>query len=473
MYATIVLNASLEEIIVFYYQPVRLKSDLLRCVSECNQEIYFPRHSLSLGFQRLKFLATTRRRERSTCSHSLARALLVQAHLSLSPRPQMLRLDPDVLLYILTLSDIYTIISLSQVNKFLHAITTTKHPWISVVRDLSSRWMIDHPAEILETFETEVIMAEVKRAICGPQTWSKRQKLPPMISRGRVPPRGKARTRLQLERSQRGYVTSVSFDFREPWGGVMSLLHQYGQHYDITLVEVNLFTGVSCELFHFRIGNPAWLRVHVCGDYVAWDTVANPTEAMSQKPVALVNWRSREFIIFDAPVNRPAFALFPGHFILAYPTSFGFSAATLHLFSISSLSHRWKPLDKFGFNTIIHPMRVESTTFNVTGSNDDDSTCINRQARLFIAESRLHSATYELVVLVVDHHSPKPRDPSLVDRIWSRISGNRDPPEKYGSPVQHCTPQRYRITPPAHPGFSFTELNDLFVIQLVFRRALL
>jgi hypothetical protein len=148
------------------------------------------------------------------------------------------------------------------VNKILHAITTTKHPWISVVRDLSSRWMIDHPAEILETFETEVIMAKVKRAICGPQTWSKRQKSPPTISRrvglpammhrhlySEFLPGGRhvlvyswyadgdlPATRLTCwdvhfsrrvwERSQRGYVTSVSFDFREPWGGVMSLLHQ-------------------------------------------------------------------------------------------------------------------------------------------------------------------------------------------------------------------------------------------------------
>jgi hypothetical protein len=92
-------------------------------------------------------------------------------------------------------------------------------------------------------------------------------------------------------------------------------------------------------------------------------------------------------------------------------------------------------------------MRVESTTFNVAGSNDDDSTCINRQARLFIAESRLHSATYELVVLVVDHHSPKPQDPSLVDRIWSRISGNRDPPEMKNNMVA-----RYNIALPNDTG---------------------
>ncbi|KAJ6550012.1 hypothetical protein B0H19DRAFT_1160250 [Mycena capillaripes] len=74
-------------------------------------------------------------------------------------------LDADVLSRIFALTDLSTIISLSQVNRLFHAITGTKQLWITIVRGLYRRRLIDLvPDEVLETLTKDVLVEKVKRA---------------------------------------------------------------------------------------------------------------------------------------------------------------------------------------------------------------------------------------------------------------------------------------------------------------------
>ncbi|KAJ6549146.1 hypothetical protein DFH09DRAFT_1169771, partial [Mycena vulgaris] len=70
-------------------------------------------------------------------------------------------LDSDVLLQIFALVDVYTVLSLSR------------HLWLSVVRDLASRYLIDAPAAEL--------VDQVKRVVSGPRTWFPASSGPPRL----------------------------------------------------------------------------------------------------------------------------------------------------------------------------------------------------------------------------------------------------------------------------------------------------
>ncbi|KAJ7098897.1 hypothetical protein C8R44DRAFT_888742 [Mycena epipterygia] len=82
-------------------------------------------------------------------------------------------LDTDILSHIFALTDVYTILSLSRVNKLFHSAAFIKQLWLSVARNLASRWLIDPPAdEILEALSTDELVDEVKRGVVGPRIWS-------------------------------------------------------------------------------------------------------------------------------------------------------------------------------------------------------------------------------------------------------------------------------------------------------------
>ncbi|KAJ6566914.1 hypothetical protein B0H19DRAFT_1138871 [Mycena capillaripes] len=93
-------------------------------------------------------------------------------------------LGADVLLQIFGLTDVYTIMSLSRVNRPFHEIVSVKQLWLSVVRNLSLTRLIDAPGdETLQTFSTEDLIGEVRRVVDGPRTWSSASLLPPTVLR--------------------------------------------------------------------------------------------------------------------------------------------------------------------------------------------------------------------------------------------------------------------------------------------------
>ncbi|KAJ6454706.1 hypothetical protein C8R45DRAFT_1111943 [Mycena sanguinolenta] len=74
-------------------------------------------------------------------------------------------LPADLLLRILFFADIYTVLTISQVNVFFHAIASTKQLWLLLTRDLFLRGLIDIPSdEVNLSLSSDELIAQIKRA---------------------------------------------------------------------------------------------------------------------------------------------------------------------------------------------------------------------------------------------------------------------------------------------------------------------
>ncbi|KAF7318694.1 hypothetical protein HMN09_00381100 [Mycena chlorophos] len=72
-------------------------------------------------------------------------------------------LDEDTILRVLGFCD---------ASKLLHALSLHRSVWIGLVADLTSRAMLDAlPDDVLRAASTEDLYAEIKRVVCGPETW--------------------------------------------------------------------------------------------------------------------------------------------------------------------------------------------------------------------------------------------------------------------------------------------------------------
>ncbi|KAJ7718089.1 hypothetical protein B0H14DRAFT_3630730 [Mycena olivaceomarginata] len=80
-------------------------------------------------------------------------------------------LGPDVLLAIFSLSDVYTVLSVTLVNRSLRAITMMKQLWISLVNALRKHSIIETPPSTLSQYTTAQLIGQVGAVIVGPQTW--------------------------------------------------------------------------------------------------------------------------------------------------------------------------------------------------------------------------------------------------------------------------------------------------------------
>ncbi|KAK7021617.1 hypothetical protein R3P38DRAFT_3196395 [Favolaschia claudopus] len=77
-------------------------------------------------------------------------------------------LDVDVLPSILCLTDVYTVLSISRVSKYLHEISCSKAVWLSLVRRLYKRHVLVLPINALETVSVDELKDAVKRVVILP-----------------------------------------------------------------------------------------------------------------------------------------------------------------------------------------------------------------------------------------------------------------------------------------------------------------
>ncbi|KAJ7232918.1 hypothetical protein C8J57DRAFT_170718 [Mycena rebaudengoi] len=90
----------------------------------------------------------------------------------------------DILCLILVCCDIYTVLSVSRVNKSLRRIAYSKQIWIYLLDELAGRGLIDLPHDRpLHNYSTAELIEEVKRVILGPKTWSCPRHAAPIIAR--------------------------------------------------------------------------------------------------------------------------------------------------------------------------------------------------------------------------------------------------------------------------------------------------
>ncbi|KAJ6578267.1 hypothetical protein B0H19DRAFT_1253525 [Mycena capillaripes] len=82
-------------------------------------------------------------------------------------------LGDDILLHLLSLCDVYTVLSIWAINKSLRSVSLTKQLWLSLMRDLRFRGLLDLPsAEELENYSTVKLVGIIKRIVFGPNVWS-------------------------------------------------------------------------------------------------------------------------------------------------------------------------------------------------------------------------------------------------------------------------------------------------------------
>ncbi|KAJ7176359.1 hypothetical protein C8R43DRAFT_557731 [Mycena crocata] len=283
----------------------------------------------------------------------------------------------DVLLYIFSLTDVSTILSLSRVNRALYSIAYTKSLWLSVVKELAARGLIDVPPdEILREFSTHALIGEIRRVVVGPHTFSKTSRDPPTLARKiNVPvradrptfdraellPGGKyliispevsalasriecwevsSRRRVWAWPGRSGYfISSRELDFCGN-RGLCCLTVRAIDTFDSVhtlILKIDLETWESYEIFQFPVHAFHW---RISGDFVACQTLQNG--AMN---VVLFNWRSEDFVQLRRPTPDPLkiHALCSEHIAILE----GGNGRQLYLCPFSAFANLWRPLSEF------------------------------------------------------------------------------------------------------------------------------
>ncbi|KAJ7126001.1 hypothetical protein C8R44DRAFT_979915 [Mycena epipterygia] len=84
-----------------------------------------------------------------------------------------LDLPEDVIEYALCLSDISSVLSISQTNNYLHDLAFTPTIWRFLVEDLRKRNFVDRlSAADIRKMSTQTLVAVVRRLVVGPEAWS-------------------------------------------------------------------------------------------------------------------------------------------------------------------------------------------------------------------------------------------------------------------------------------------------------------
>ncbi|KAJ7702787.1 hypothetical protein B0H17DRAFT_1042999 [Mycena rosella] len=405
-------------------------------------------------------------------------------------------LNPDVLLVIFALVDVATILSLSRVNKAFNAISSAKQLWLSVVRDLSSRWLIDLPGnQILDTCSTAELIAQVKRGVLGPQTWSPTcSASPTLMQQINIPVEG-----LQGSRVGEGFrgaqflpdgrhfllypdsglyvggvecwevhsmrrlwgmrfpsaepILTAAFDFRG--GGLKAVVIIVFIRHTIVL-ETDMQTGQSHQYVRLPLVAHAAPRIQIWGDFLAWNESAAGRRYRPQ--LFLLNWRNAEIIFFDVPDMEANLALFPGHLLLTFHDPHVGSQTIDHarIYSLASLANLWCSCDhdedpsvrnpevSLAAGTALTDGTLPSVSFDIPVNEQQGVHYI----RPSITQSLLRDETYQLVIEVVDLLYPVVDTRRGPIAFLARRIRNQNP----FIPGFTTTVSRYQLVCPAGPS---------------------
>jgi hypothetical protein len=158
-------------------------------------------------------------------------------------------------------------------------------------------------------------------------------------------------------------------------------------------------------------------RMRISGDHMAWQIAAG------DPIIVVINRLAREFIAFESteewvrPIRllsqplifslhaKATFELFPGHILLASPTSRSSTPCSLHLYSLTSLGHLWCSVRDFNFHNCSSLKGMPSVVLNVAGNNIPDKTSPSTIS-VEVTGCPVHSETYDLVVVLQNSVRP-------------------------------------------------------------------
>ncbi|KAF7353099.1 hypothetical protein MVEN_01277900 [Mycena venus] len=303
----------------------------------------------------------------------------------------LIDLGTDVLSHTFAFTDVYTILSLSRVDKYFHDISSTKQLWISIARDLFARRLIDTPVDEIDTLSKDALVEEVRRVVAGPRTWSSSSLLPPTVLRqesirlecfrSELLPGGThillwhddgdpAMTRITCFDVQTGRraciwsqqnlrVYAVTVDCS--WGTsemvvALAVATPDFQPHQLLFTGINMDTGQSRDLFCLPLSEVSLSESQLRGDFFI--SFGNFMERF----ILLINWRTETFVILEPNIagqRALAFAILPGHIVLVHSVS-GSTAPSVHISSLAVFDNLWRPLTEFNFNGAIYPTELTS-----------------------------------------------------------------------------------------------------------------
>ncbi|KAJ6548643.1 hypothetical protein B0H19DRAFT_1265450 [Mycena capillaripes] len=282
-------------------------------------------------------------------------------------------LNEDILLAVLTRCDVYTVLSVSWINKLIRTLALSKHVWLALVADLITSCLIDAFSDPNFTeYSAPDLRAMVKRLVCGP-TWvtpslhrTLSVKLPDIAS-GRI--LSSWTTYVKLLPGGR-YFTLENYDGRlECWslssgrcvwahsekrhttyavdvldgGNTARFLLPCSSQKSYKIVEVDLMTGVSFDIFQTppdaNIGG--WWMVR--NAVISGDFLSLALHIADSRAVLLINWREKVYLIFHQNLTVPGVAIVPGHLILASATPDPPHCPALVVYTLTSLAPHWRP----------------------------------------------------------------------------------------------------------------------------------
>ncbi|KAJ7144530.1 hypothetical protein C8R44DRAFT_846281 [Mycena epipterygia] len=335
---------------------------------------------------------------------------------------RFIQVGEDILLRILLESDIHTTICVSQVNRFLHDITSAKQLWISHVKNLIQTSLIElPPALTLDELSAVRLIDLVKRLVTGPTTWSQGS---PTVSSEVViqrlanhilPFHGYCSAKLV---SGGRHIIMIHEPTLEIWDVAAQRLIWTRQTYrPIFTVEpgpVNIiFVGIKRDL-----GNGTCLEIHeiepktgkstekfrftfrghtvFCNPTIRDNLVMLPLRANGTEPVLLVDWRARTYVLLaDAgtSVVMPSFGLLPGHIIAMMMMSE--SRAQVLVYDLSVLESLWRPLPRNGLMTRVNLLAVPHLTVPLLPTDEVPGL---QTIRMCIHQSPLRSGTFKISI---------------------------------------------------------------------------
>ncbi|KAF7371982.1 hypothetical protein MVEN_00056200 [Mycena venus] len=345
--------------------------------------------------------------------------------------PALTSLGDDLLVQILSFSDIATVLRLSQVNRYLRTLTTVKQLWLSLLADLWMKGIAETCIEIEvggPSLKCNELIQMAKTAVKGPpqESFSQPKAMYEVALRSDTTNGSKPADTFQYARLVRGgrlvavaCATSLSlWDIpagRQVWerrvafeifaaepinvseSVVIGLILQQGQGKVFELTVINVRTGNAVGYWGIKMPNyGAYLsrQLSLCGEFAALIVCTGC--------ILLMNWRERTAVYvrgLPMGLKNPCISLVPGYMLLTSQVS-KTSETQLGIYRLADLADRWtaivnSPSTTSFPDTYFEPLLVETPTYK------GETLCNNSYSYL----SALRSPAREDTYLVAFHAS--------------------------------------------------------------------
>ncbi|KAJ6505300.1 hypothetical protein C8R45DRAFT_972288 [Mycena sanguinolenta] len=296
-------------------------------------------------------------------------------------------LGEDILLRVLCLCDVYTVLTVSAINKPLRRIALTKQLWLFLVQDDSLRGALELPPpnrKKLKHLSTKQLIEFIKAAVIGnfsSRTTDYRVALGEMQQKYDSYFFPGARyfllhcrlqaglhiydvwsgqcvwTRLTPPRPHAQY--QIDFAPGSPIVRILLVQADPANGWTVQVEEVDLTTGIARQIFDLGFFAGGFGSSHgFAGDVFLW--TMSRTRYGDTK-ILLVNWRASTYVILGwNPSLDRSIKLIPGHIVSTYHDNELSGQLVLTVTTLDAFSTHWRPLTNPNFHDELQELSQRS-----------------------------------------------------------------------------------------------------------------